>query len=44
MNLYIHHQERIRIGERIRDILQTQDERIAIYTDVGSLVLVSKNM
>ena len=36
-------QERIQIGERIRDISQTQDERIAIYTDAGSLVIVSKN-
>ena len=36
-------QERIQIGERIRDISQTQDERIAIYTDGGSLVIVSKN-
>ena len=34
--------ERIEIGERIRDILQTQDGRIAIYTDGGSLVIVSK--
>jgi hypothetical protein len=35
--------ERIRIGERIRDIFQTKDERIAIYTDGGSLAIVSKN-
>ena len=35
--------ERININERVRDILEIQDGRIAIYTDGGSIILFSKN-
>lgn len=35
--------ERINVNERVRDILEIQDGRIAIYTDGGSVILFSKN-
>jgi len=35
--------EQIVIGERIRDIMETPDQKIAVYTDGGALVIISKN-
>ena len=34
--------ERINVNERVRDILEIQDGRIAIYTDGGSVILFQK--
>ena len=34
--------ERINVNERVRDILEIQDGRIAIYTDGGSFILFLK--
>jgi hypothetical protein len=34
----------IKIGERIRDIIQTYDQKIALYTDGGSLIIVSNEL
>lgn len=34
----------IKIGERIRDIIQTYDQKIALYTDGGSLIIVSNDL
>ena len=36
--------ERINVNERVRDILEIQDGRIAIYTDGGSVILFSKKL
>jgi len=35
--------ESINVNERVRDILETQNGRIAIYSDGGSIILLSKN-
>ena len=35
---------RIKIGERVRDIIQTYDQKIALYTDGGSLIIVSNEL
>ena len=34
--------ERININERVRDIIETQDGKIAVYSDGGSIILFSK--
>ena len=35
--------ERIKINERIRDISESYEGKIILYTDGGSLIVLSKN-
>ena len=41
-DLKVINMERININERVRDIIETQDGRIAVYSDGGSIILFSK--
>ena len=41
-DLKVINMERININERIRDIIETQDGKIAVYSDGGSIILFSK--